>query len=47
MRRYVAVRRLEQLAEKGEKRGRALGIREEDVPGLVQEVRRENPDRGR
>jgi predicted transcriptional regulator len=47
VRRYVAFRRLEQLAEKGEKRARALGIREEDVPGLVQELRRENRDRGR
>ncbi len=47
VRRYVAVRGLEQLAEKGEKRARALGIREEDVPRLVEEVRRENRDRGR
>jgi predicted transcriptional regulator len=42
VRRYFAVRRLERLAQKGEERARALGIREEDVPGLVEEVRREN-----
>jgi predicted transcriptional regulator len=42
VRRYVAVRRLERLAQEGEERARALGIREEDVPGLVEEVRREN-----
>lgn len=47
VRRYVAVRRLEQLAEKGEERARARGIREEDVPRLVEEVRRGNRDRGR
>jgi predicted transcriptional regulator len=45
VRRYIGVRKLEQLAEKGERRARALGIREEDVPRLVEEVRRE--DRGR
>jgi predicted transcriptional regulator len=42
VRRYVAVRRLERLAQEGEERARALGIREEDVPGLVEEVRRAN-----
>jgi predicted transcriptional regulator len=47
VRRYVAVRRLEQLAEKGEKRARAPGIREVDVPRLVEEVRRENRERAR
>lgn len=47
VRRYVGVQRLEKLAERGEKRARALGIKEEDVPGLVHEVRRENRERGR
>jgi predicted transcriptional regulator len=42
VRRYLAVRRLERLAQESEERARALGIHEEDVPGLVEEVRREN-----
>jgi predicted transcriptional regulator len=45
VRRYVGVKTLERLAKKGEARARALGIKEEDVPRLVEEVRREN--RGR
>jgi hypothetical protein len=45
--RYFASQRLEKLGSKLEKRARSKGIREEDVPGLVQEVRRENADRGR
>ncbi len=47
VRRYIASRRFERLAEKGEERARALGIREEDVPRLIEEVRRENRERGR
>jgi predicted transcriptional regulator len=47
VRRYIASKRFERLAEKGEERARALGIREEDVPRLVEEVRRENRERGR
>jgi putative PIN family toxin of toxin-antitoxin system len=47
VRRYMALRRLEQLAERGEARALARGIREEDVPGLVHEVRQENKLRGR
>jgi len=47
VRRYIAVRKLERLAEKGEARARALGIKEDDVPRLVEEVRRENRERGR
>ena len=47
VRRYVGVQRLEKLAQKGEERARKLGIREEDVPRLVDDVRRENRDRGR
>ena len=44
VRRYIAVRKLERLAEKGEARARALDIKEENVPRLVEEVRRENRD---
>ena len=47
VRRYMALCRLERLAERGEERARARGIREEDVPGLVQEVRQERKVRGR
>ena len=47
VRRYVGVQRLEKLAQKGGERARKLGIREEDVPRLVDEVRRENKERGR
>ena len=47
VRRYLAVRKLECLAAKGEARARALDIREEDIPGMVEEVRRENRERGR
>src|SRR5712691_2555395 len=35
VRRYMALCRLERLAERGEERARARGIREGDVPGLV------------
>ena len=45
--RYMATRRLERLAQRGEERARALGIREKDVPRLVDEVRQENRVRGR
>jgi predicted transcriptional regulator len=47
VRRYVALQRFEKFVEKNEERARNLGIREEDVPGLVEEVRREKRDRGR
>jgi predicted transcriptional regulator len=47
VRRYVGVQALERLARNGEKYARARGIKEEDVPGLVHEVRLENRDRGR
>jgi predicted transcriptional regulator len=47
VRRYVGMQRHEKLAQKSEERARALGIREEDVPRLIDEVRRENRDRGR
>ena len=45
--RYLASQRLEKLSAKLERRALDKGIREEDVPGLVQEVRRENEARGR
>jgi hypothetical protein len=45
--RYIATHRLERLAHRGEDQARALGIREEDIPQLVREVRRENRSRGR
>lgn len=47
VRRYAAVKRLECFAEKAERHARALGIKEEDVPKLVNEVRRENETRRR
>jgi predicted transcriptional regulator len=47
VRRYVGVQALERLAQNGEKYARARGIKEEDVPRLVKEVRRENRERGR
>ena len=47
VRRYAAACRLEKFAEKMGSRAREKGIREEDVPRLVEEVRRENNERGR
>jgi predicted transcriptional regulator len=47
VRRYAAVKRLERFAEKAGRHARALGIKEEDVPKLVGEVRRENETRRR
>ena len=47
VRRYAASSRLERLSERLEKSARGRGIREEDVPSLVQEVRRENQLRSR
>jgi len=44
---YLASRQLARFAEAAEARARANGIREEDVPGLVSDVRRENEARGR
>ncbi|HXJ95880.1 MAG TPA: hypothetical protein VMT20_23825 [Terriglobia bacterium] len=45
--RYLAGQRLEDLGARLERRARAKGIREKDVPRLVDEVRRENEARGR
>lgn len=47
VRRYAASSRLERLSERLEKSARGRGIREEDVPSLVEEVHRENGVRGR
>jgi len=47
VRRYAGAYRLERFAEKAGTHARALGIKEEDVPRLVDEVRRENEARGR
>jgi predicted transcriptional regulator len=44
--RYMALRRLERLSEKGERLARERSIREEDVQDLVQQVRQENKARG-
>jgi len=45
VRRYIGIKAHERLAQKAEERARGRGIKEEDVPRLVEEVRRE--DRGR
>jgi predicted transcriptional regulator len=44
--RYLASQRLEKLGARLERQALANGIREEDVPGLVEQVRRENEARG-
>ena len=45
--RYMAQQRLERLAQRGERLAGDRNIREEDVPELVQQVRRESTTRGR
>jgi hypothetical protein len=40
--RYIAQRRLDRLAERGERLAQRRNIKEEDIPELVQQVRREN-----
>jgi hypothetical protein len=40
--RYMAQQRLQRLAERGEKLARSRGVRENDVPELVQQLRHEN-----
>ena len=47
VRRYAASCRLDRLSDKLGKRAREKGIREEAVPELVKEVRREKETRGR
>jgi len=45
--RYLASQRLMRFSERAERKARAKGIAEEDVPRLVDEVRRENESRER
>ena len=45
--RYFASQRLAKLGEKLNRNAVSKGIREEDVPDLVQQVRRENATRDR
>ena len=47
VRRYAASCRLERFAQRMEKPARDRGIREEDVPSLVEDVRRETQLRDR
>jgi len=47
VRKYLKSERLERFVEKAERRALAKRLREEDVPRLVTEVRRENQERGR
>jgi predicted transcriptional regulator len=47
VRRYLASCRLERFSDMMGERAREKGIREEHVPHLVSEVRRENEERGR
>ena len=47
VRRYAASCRLERFAKRMEKSARGRGIREKDVPSLVEEVRRESQLRDR
>ena len=45
VRKYLDDQKWQSLVARGEKRARALGITEDDVPRLIQEVRRENRTR--
>lgn len=47
VRRYAASCRLQRLSQRLERSARGRGIREEDIPSLVKEVRAENQLRGR
>ncbi len=44
---YAATYRLERFSEKMARRAQEKGIREEDIPDLVRQVRREEQQRGR
>lgn len=44
-RRYITQQRLDRLVRRNESRARELGIRDQDVPGIVRQWRREQ--RGR
>ena len=45
--RYLAIQRLARPSERMERKALAKGIHEDDIPRLVDEVRRENESRGR
>jgi len=45
--RYVRLKRRERLYAYGEGQAKRLGIKEEDVPTLVKEIRRDTSARGR
>ena len=45
--RYLRVKRRERLYVYGEAQAERLGIEEQDVPGLVREIRRDTSARGR
>lgn len=47
VRKYLKSERLERFVDRAERRAHGKGLREEDVPRLVSEVRRENQERGR
>ncbi len=47
VRKYLDDQKWEQLVTTGEKRAKARGLTEADVPRLIEEVRRENRTRGR
>ena len=44
---YLADQRWQNLVAYGERRAKELGITEDDVPRLIEEVRRENRERAR
>jgi len=46
VRRYAGVQRLERFAARAGKHARKLGIKQKDVPRLIDEARRENEIRG-
>jgi hypothetical protein len=45
--RFLAGRHLQELAEYGQAQAKRLGLKEKDVPRLIQESRWENRNRGR
>jgi predicted transcriptional regulator len=47
VRRYLGERKWEALVLRGERRAAELGLKEDDIPRLIQEVREEKRARGR
>lgn len=47
VRKYLDDQKWHSLVARGEQRARDKGLTEEDVPRLIEEVRRENRERGR